>query len=85
MTQFELVIRRQARIRQLSMAELARRAGISRQHLYNVCRCDRGPRLYTFVQLAKALHVEPTALFATYVQSVEASRGGCRPESAGDL
>ncbi|WP_041595030.1 DNA-binding protein [Halorhodospira halophila] len=70
-TALELLIRKQARARGLSLSEVARRAGISRQSLYDLCRCRANPTIYTIADLAKALELRPLLLIRVYFACVE--------------
>lgn len=70
-TKLELLIRTQARAQGLSLAEVARRANLSRQCLYNLCRCQANPTIYTVMDLAQTLELSPLQLFEAYFASAE--------------
>ena len=61
-TELEQYIRRTARARGLALSEVARRAGLSRQALYDAWRPDHYPSMNTILTLAQALEVHPLAL-----------------------
>ncbi len=61
-TELEQYIRKTARERGLPLAELARRAGMSRQALYDAWQPGRYPSMSTIVRIANALEVHPLAL-----------------------
>ena len=46
----------------LSIAEVAKRAGVSRAHLYNVLAGDSGPSIDFVAKIAHALRVPPHSL-----------------------
>lgn len=48
--------------KQLSIAEVAKRAGVSRAHLYNVLAGDSGPSIDFVAKIAHALRVPPHSL-----------------------
>ena len=48
--------------RQLSIAEVAKRAGVSRAHLYNVLAGDSGPSIDFVAKISHALKVAPHTL-----------------------
>lgn len=58
----ECHIRKLARERGLSLAELARRAGMSRQALYGIWQPGHYPSMGTIISLAGALEVHPLSL-----------------------
>ncbi|ABM61403.1 helix-turn-helix domain-containing protein [Halorhodospira halophila] len=70
-TEFELLIRKQARAQGRSLSEVARRAGVSRQWLYDLCRCRANPTVYTIAELAKALRLPPIRLIEAYFACFE--------------
>ncbi|ABM61482.1 EAL domain-containing protein [Halorhodospira halophila] len=61
-TELEVFIRRRANEQGLSLAEVARRAGMSRQSLYDCWSRDGYPNLATIVELAEVLGVHPLRL-----------------------
>ncbi len=61
-TELEEYIRKTARARGISLAEVARRAGMSRQALYDSWQVDRYPSMSTVMRLANALEVHPLAI-----------------------
>lgn len=73
-TEIEMLIRKTARARGLSIAEVARRAGLSRQSLYSICSCASSPNLHNIVGLARALDLEPMQLVEAYLQSIYSAK-----------
>ncbi|MCG5541929.1 MULTISPECIES: helix-turn-helix domain-containing protein [unclassified Halorhodospira] len=65
-TELDLLIRKQARAQGLSLSEVARRANLSRQCLYNLCCCRANPTIFTIVELAQALKLRPLHLIQAY-------------------
>ncbi|MBK1727455.1 NBR1-Ig-like domain-containing protein, partial [Halorhodospira neutriphila] len=55
-------IRRAARRRGLRLTEVARRAGLSRQALYDAWQPGRYPSINTIISLAEALELHPLSL-----------------------
>ncbi len=66
-----LYVRQCARAQSLSLSEVARRAGLSRQSLYNICHIRASPNLGTIIHLADALGVHPLQLLKVYLASLE--------------
>lgn len=42
-----------------TMAQIAKRCGMSRQHLYNICEGRKSPPVWTVNRIAKALALDP--------------------------
>lgn len=50
------------KMRNMSVISLAKKAGLSRDHIYKLERCDAGPSVRTLKKIAAALDVPPAAL-----------------------
>ncbi|MFW6278509.1 MAG: NBR1-Ig-like domain-containing protein [Halorhodospira sp.] len=81
-TELEQYIRKTARARGLSLSEVARRAGMSRQALYDAWQPDHYPSMQTVVRIAEALAVHPLALLERLFQHAPADHHAHAPASA---
>lgn len=70
--EFAEYVRKRAEVRGLSMAELARQAGISRQALYGVLDGSTGQaKVSTLIALASALQVHPVVVFRQLLHQLD--------------
>ena len=76
-TELEVFIRRCAKEQGLSLAEVARRAGMSRQSLYDFWSRDGYPNLGTVMEVAEALGIHPLRLLELQFPSNDQDTDDC--------